>query len=499
MARAKPVDPALGPLAEFARDLRQLRAANEEGAASIDQISSTEKIPRSTLYTALKGDRLPSPQVVSALVRAWGGNEAEWIARRSALADAIAGSGSRRPSQSLRDGSVWRTVPVTRMVLAVVGNITSLARMLDVVSLFSVDSRIQVVFTMEEGSDFGGRLSSALDSLGAITIPWHQAVAQGFDLVLTTNATSQLAEIDGPLIVMPHPLSYPYPPEPDRTLQSSEQRSVFGLWRDWVAEDAALLPVRIGVRDDAALERLGAIAPRAIESAVVVGDPTLDRMVASMSSRDHYRGVLGLDESCRLVVVTSTWGQQSLLGRHPRLVDTLLAQLPAKEFRVALVVHPNVWGAHGWWQLRQWLRGAFDSGLVLVPPLAGEQATLVAADWVIGDHGSMTAYGAALGHPVLAIDGVSPAGVSASRFDLDGDVRTQLELAARPVERESSASSEAPAVEAEPSRVLDRILYRLLRLEEPAELPEIAPVDDPAPIYGRASRIGIRGGGMRPD
>src|SRR3954469_1190082 len=40
-------------------------------------------------------------------------------------------------------------------------------------------------------------------------------------------------------------------------------------------------------------------------------------------------------------------------------------------------------------------------GLILVAPEDGWRAVLAAADCLIGDHGSVTAYGAAIGVPVL--------------------------------------------------------------------------------------------------
>ncbi|MFF7870496.1 hypothetical protein ACFZCT_29055 [Streptomyces qaidamensis] len=39
-------------------------------------------MPKSTLYAALRGQRLPTVPVLAALVRAWGGKEVEWLMRR---------------------------------------------------------------------------------------------------------------------------------------------------------------------------------------------------------------------------------------------------------------------------------------------------------------------------------------------------------------------------------------------------------------------------------
>ena len=76
MAR-RPValDSATGPLAAFAQELRSLRDRRGSSAPSVDEVSRREHIPRSTLYAALRGERLPSRRVISALARSWGGAE----------------------------------------------------------------------------------------------------------------------------------------------------------------------------------------------------------------------------------------------------------------------------------------------------------------------------------------------------------------------------------------------------------------------------------------
>ncbi|WP_345291016.1 hypothetical protein [Kitasatospora albolonga] len=100
-------------------------------------------------------------------------------------------------------------------------------------------------------------------------------------------------------------------------------------------------------------------------------------------------------------MITSTWGSESLAGRHPGLPAELLAQLPVDEYRVALILHPNVWSGHGAWQIGVLQRTAVEAGLTTVDPADGWQQALTAADLVIGDHGSVTVYAAAIGRPVL--------------------------------------------------------------------------------------------------
>lgn len=84
----------------------------------------------------------------------------------------------------------------------------------------------------------------------------------------------------------------------------------------------------------------------------------------------------------------------------------LIAELPHDEFRVALVLHPNVWSSHSSRQIEAWLAEALRSGLLLIPPHEGWRAAVTAADLVVSDHGSVSVYAAAIGRPVLlATDG----------------------------------------------------------------------------------------------
>jgi hypothetical protein len=52
-------------------------------APSVDQISVKQSVARSTLYAALRGNRLPTREVLAALVTSWGANEVECMRKRS--------------------------------------------------------------------------------------------------------------------------------------------------------------------------------------------------------------------------------------------------------------------------------------------------------------------------------------------------------------------------------------------------------------------------------
>lgn len=154
----------------------------------------------------------------------------------------------------------------------------------------------------------------------------------------------------------------------------------------------------IGLSHEEQLERLRRSCPQALPLARVVGDPCFDRLQASLTERDRYRRLLGATGGRRLVVVSSTWSEHSLLGRCPDLPLRLVRELPVDEYAVAVVLHPNIWSRHNPQDL---LREAVAAGLLVVPPQNGWQAALVAADWVVGDHGSVSLYGAALDRVTL--------------------------------------------------------------------------------------------------
>ncbi|MDG4859541.1 hypothetical protein P8605_15510 [Streptomyces sp. T-3] len=126
-------------------------------------------------------------------------------------------------------------------------------------------------------------------------------------------------------------------------------------------------------------------------------------MRASLPFRASYRRALGLQPGQQLVIVSSTWGDGSLLGSSQAdVLRRSLAELPAEEFRTFSAIHPNAYYGHGAWQLKSWLAPLMDSGLLLpAPESEAWKAALCAADFLVGDHGSLTMYGVSLGIPCI--------------------------------------------------------------------------------------------------
>ncbi|MEU9388085.1 hypothetical protein AB0D38_47445, partial [Streptomyces sp. NPDC048279] len=236
--------------------------------------------------------------------------------------------------------------------------------------------------------------------------------------------------------------------------------------------------------------------------AVVAGDPCIDQLRDSLPFRESYRQAFGLLPGQRLLVVSSTWGSGSVLG-SPRadVLRRVLAELSAEEFRVLAAIHPNSWHGHGSWQLHSWLAPFLDSGLLLpVPESDTWKAALCAADFLLGDHGSLTMYGIALGIPCIlgAFDEskVAP-GSPMARLGrilprLSADRPLLRQIAALDGQREDpELQAVGETITSEPGRsaeLLRRLFYTWLRLNEPAHPASLSAI----PVPSQPSSPGTR-------
>ncbi|MFI9046575.1 hypothetical protein [Streptomyces sp. NPDC053427] len=245
------------------------------------------------------------------------------------------------------------------------------------------------------------------------------------------------------------------------------------------------------------LARLRIACPPAVPTAVLAGDPCFDRMLAARPHRDRFRRALGVRDGQRLLVLNSTWNPESLFGDGgaedllPSLLPRLTGELAADEYRLAAVLHPNIWHGHGPGQIRAWLHRARRGGLTLLDPLEGWRQALIAADAVIGDHGSVTYYAAALGAPVLlgaapltGLDPRSPVADfvrTAPRLDPRAPLARQIEtLIARhsPLPGPAELTTSLPGKSA---ALLREMFYDLIEIPEPPEPALLAPL--PLPPY----------------
>ncbi|MFE2284656.1 hypothetical protein ACFXDJ_10825 [Streptomyces sp. NPDC059443] len=393
------------------------------------------------------------------------------------------------------DAARWRTFGGERTVVVAARTVTSLVRVLDVVpEILHDDPRITVVFAYDPTSAFNDGVLDLLRSLGCRTLPWPQLAEIAPDLLISASENIKVPPGDYPVLVLPHGVGFqkqvPDSAGPGTRLSGLAHDDLLAARRAWLA-----------VSHPDQESQLAAAHPGTAGRTVLVGDPCLDRIRASVRWRERYRATLGLVPGQQLVLVSSTWGEESLAGSSPGLPADLLAQLPADEFRVALVLHPNVWSGHGAWQVRVMQQSALEAGLIAVDPTDGWQQALVASDLVIGDHGSVTLYGAALGRPVLlgafgseAVPGTAGYALrtAAGRLEEGRPLLAQVEAAVADHRADRYALVSAAAF-AEPGRALPRLrglVYRLLGLprpKQPSRGPRAFPI--PAPDIRRTRSL----------
>ncbi|MGZ4602584.1 MAG: hypothetical protein ACXV0U_03180 [Kineosporiaceae bacterium] len=394
---------------------------------------------------------------------------------------------------------VWATLRTERTVLLVAHNTTTLNRLLDVADLVARDPRVQCLVTSELEDPFADRLPTEVEALGFPAIPWDQAARGVFDLIISASHHGRLEDLHGPLVLLSHGVGFSkYSPG---TPPGPGAQRVFGLGPEWLLRHGRPLAAALGFPHPGQLAHLADQVPAAATSAVVVGDRTFDRMLASLERRGRYRAALTVPDHGRLVVISSTWGAFGTLGAWPELVGRLVAEVDADVTRVALVAHPNIWAWHGGYQLRAWLADAVDRGLIIVPPLEGWQATLVAADAVVGDHGSVTVYGAALGRPtVLAafpgdevVPGTAAAalGEAARRLDRDAPLGPQLQACVDDwaPERSRDVAQLVTSAPGEASARLAGLFSGLLRLDVPLTSVPAAPYGVPFPATATSDDV----------
>ncbi|MBD0709078.1 MULTISPECIES: hypothetical protein [unclassified Streptomyces] len=371
-----------------------------------------------------------------------------------------------------------------KKVLAVIHTVTYGKRLLDVLSLLEADFRVQVFFTAPP-HDFGDGVAAFLARLGSVVLPWEQATHMTFDLALAAGPRG-VEHIDAPLITLPHGANYL------KRITEGPHAGVAGLRRQDLLPGGRL-PAAVGVPHHADLSELARNCPEAHPLAHVIGDPVHDRITASLPLRAAYRRALGLGHGRKLVVAVSTWGAHSAFGRFDALLPRLIGELPPDRYRTALLVHPNVWAGHGAYQVRSWLAHCDHRGIGIVPPEADWRSILIAADWIIGDHGSVTLYGTLTGAPMLLatspeqeINPSSPAAALAAHapaLSPTHPLADQLAYAAEEYRPEDYAPIRS-RITSEPGRFnrnMRRLMYDLLGMGQPAHEPVTLPLPEPPP------------------
>lgn len=382
----------------------------------------------------------------------------------------------------------------TKSVLVLVPHIVAGTRLLDLLPLFEADHRVQVVFTDPEDGDGWPATHDFLRAHGGTVLPWAQARRADVDLVLA-GSTRGLDDLRAPAVLVPHGGGFgQYRPwRPPATARPHRPQT--GLGPDQLMREGRLRADAIVLVHDREHELLAEVCPAALPAAVVAGDIALDRLTASLPFRDRYRRALGATAGQEVVVVSTTWSPQSAFGRHPDLFDRVLSRLPRDRYHVVGALHPQIWAHHGAWQVRSWLADAVREGLTLVPPDEGWRAALAAADYVLGDYGSVTGYGAAAGAAILLAESRdrpllpgTPSEVlarHAPRWRPEEPLPPQLRAAADARDAVGLPGLVRELLTSRPGRAghtLRRTCYRLLGLPEPARAVPVSPVPLPKPV-----------------
>lgn len=385
------------------------------------------------------------------------------------------------------------TRPRCRAVLVVVPTVTAGTRLLDLVRLLERDLRVQVLFTVPHGTDRWHGVDEYVRAQHGLVLPWAQALAHRFDLVLAASHR-HLEAVHGPVLLIGHGAGRLRPSRYSRKAGGATVGTT-AVDRELLTFRGRVLPAVLGLGTDDEFELVRERCPEALPAAVVAGDVCLDGMRAAAGLRERYRRALEVTPQRRLVVISSTWYTDSTFGRIPELYQAVLEALPPADYAVAAVLHPNAWTVHGRRQVTAWLSGSVEAGLKVIPPERGWQATMIAADWVIGDHGSTTGYAAALGRPVTLASspgkGLQPGSIAdvvrchAGELCWNRPLGAQAEAAGKTAAR--LAAEVTRAISTRPDRaaaILRSAMYRLLELSEPAE-PATPPLPAmPVPLPG---------------
>jgi hypothetical protein len=370
------------------------------------------------------------------------------------------------------------------VVLCVARTWTSAIKLLEICRTFRDDLRIRFVFTVDNGSEFSDGVEELLSRRGARPLSWDKIADLDYALTLTASESIDFARLRGPILVFPHGVGFhKYVPDSE-----SSRHRLSGLVPATALDSGQ---VRMAISHPAQEEQLRAANPATAGTTVLIGDPQFEQLLDSAGHREHYRRLLGVGDR-RFVVLSSTWGQGSLVGTRPRLPAEILAAMPYDETAVGLVLHPNIWARYRPFQLHAWFAAAEEAGLLLFPPDLGWQAALVAADLVVGDHGSVSLLAAAAGKPLLLaasgaeiVPGTSAELLSerAIRLRRDRPLRPQLEAAGPQLWQELLAERTFAHTRGSISR-LHALVHEMLELS-PQPAPQLRAADPeirPSPV-----------------
>jgi hypothetical protein len=392
------------------------------------------------------------------------------------------------------------TVHGQRTVLVVVHHFTAGTRLADILPLLENDRRVQVAYTVAPASIFCGGGKDYVRGLGGLALPWEQAMLLKFDLAVAAS-DGMLEDIHAPVMTLQHGAGPGKLYGRVHGLGPATARPVAGLLRERLVVGGRVVPSALILGHERHRLMLERDCPEASPVAIVGGDPCFDRLLASVKRREVYRQALGVKSGQHLIFVTSTWNKGSLLGQHPDLLLRVATEFPRNSYRVVAALHPHIWSWHGRRQVTAWQADCLRLGVGLLPPEEGWRAALLAADRIIGDHGSVTYYGAAMGVPaalgafpeedVASGSHIARLGRIAPRLDWQKPLRPQVDGADKNycTDIYKSLQNDLSSKPGESARILRREMYRLMRLPEPTHPPHVDPLPVPFLIRHSVGRV----------
>lgn len=138
-----------------------------------------------------------------------------------------------------------------------------------------------------------------------------------------------------------------------------------------------------------------------------VGDLKVDKMLRLNDRRNEIRRELGYQDNDIVVLLQSTWGEDSLIERMGReLVSEAKSLLPLGKYKFIISIHPNYWGTSPYAIEHPW--GTFCEeqeceGLIAKRSSDPWEPFHVASDLVISDHTSLVAAYALLHRPIYLL------------------------------------------------------------------------------------------------
>lgn len=363
--------------------------------------------------------------------------------------------------------------------------------------VFEGDTRVKLVWIHCPGSKLEHPLSEWLRGKGIDLVPYEKAKAGRRDLILTTSEwIDPIPFSPTPVIVIPHGVGFhKYVPDPVTGVSR-----LAGLARPEGLRTGQVTQV---VTHPDQARQLAEASEHTIGRTALGGCSNFDLLQNSRGERATYQNALVVTDNQRLIVLSSTWGPGSLFDQRFDLIGRLLAQLPFERYRLATFLHPGVWSLESESEILRRLSQHINSGLMVIPTTEGWHGTLLAADLLIGDNGSVSLLGATMDIPLLLgtfSENVVPGTVMADLgdgmatfIDPDGDLRQQIEdeIKRHDSTRAAQLIERTIARPGESGELLRALCYTLVKQPVPTdELPaRIAPVPVPKPCGAHSFRL----------